>query len=269
MKKERIDILCVQQGLFESRNQAQRAIMAGIVRDENDYIDKPGTKIPVDTKLFIKGEKLKYVSRGGLKLEKAIELYHLDLTDVVMIDIGSSTGGFTDCALQNGAKKVYAVDVGTNQLVWKLRNDERVEVMEQYNFRYAQLEDFKYGMPTFASIDVSFISLRHMFNALKNVIAPDGVIVSLIKPQFEAGKEDVGKHGIVKDPKVHKRVIQEVIGYANDNGFSLKGLTFSPITGGEGNIEFLGYFKNDHQDNCDYCIDDVVEEAHKHFNESR
>ena len=158
MKKERIDILCVQQGLFESRNQAQRAIMAGIVRDENDYIDKPGTKIPVDTKLFIKGEKLKYVSRGGLKLEKAIELYNLDLTDVVMIDIGSSTGGFTDCALQHGAKKVYAVDVGTNQLVWKLRNDERVEVMEQYSFRYAKLDDFKYGMPTFASIDVSFIS---------------------------------------------------------------------------------------------------------------
>ena len=197
MKKERIDILCVQQGLFESRNQAQRAIMAGIVRDENDYIDKPGTKIPVDTKLFVKGEKLKYVSRGGLKLEKAIELYNLDLTDVIMIDIGSSTGGFTDCALQHGAKKVYAVDVGTNQLVWKLRNDERVEVMEQYNFRYAKLDDFKYGMPTFASIDVSFISLRHMFNALKNVIAPDGVIVSLIKPQFEAGKDDVGKHGIV------------------------------------------------------------------------
>lgn len=242
MKKERIDILCVQQGLFESRNQAQRAIMAGIVRDENDYIDKPGTKIPVDTKLFIKGEKLKYVSRGGLKLEKAIELYNLDLTDVIMIDIGSSTGGFTDCALQHGAKKVYAVDVGTNQLVWKLRNDERVEVMEQYNFRYAKLDDFKYGMPTFASIDVSFISLRHMFNALKNVIASDGVIVSLIKPQFEAGKDDVGKHGIVKDPKVHKRVIEAVIGYANDNGFSLKGLTFSPITGGEGNIEFLGYF---------------------------
>lgn len=269
MKKERIDILCVQQGLFESRNQAQRAIMAGIVRDENDYIDKPGTKIPVDTKLFVKGEKLRYVSRGGLKLEKAIDLYHLDLTDVIMIDIGSSTGGFTDCALQHGAQKVYAVDVGTNQLVWKLRNDERVEVMEQYNFRYAQLEDFKYGMPTFASIDVSFISLRHMFNALKNVIAPDGVIVSLIKPQFEAGKDDVGKHGIVKDPKVHKRVIKEVIGYANDNGFSLKGLTFSPITGGEGNIEFLGYFVSDHQENSDYCIDDVVTEAHKHFNESR
>ena len=146
MKKERIDILCVQQGLFESRNQAQRAIMAGIVRDENGYIDKPGTKIPVNTKLFVKGEKLKYVSRGGLKLEKAIELYNLDLTDVIMIDIGSSTGGFTDCALQHGAKKVYAVDVGTNQLVWKLRNDERVEVMEQYNFRYAKLDDFKYGM---------------------------------------------------------------------------------------------------------------------------
>ena len=265
MKKERIDILCVQQGLFESRNQAQRAIMAGIVRDENDYIDKPGTKIPVDTKLFIKGEKLKYVSRGGLKLEKAIELYNLDLTDVIMIDIGSSTGGFTDCALQHGAKKVYAVDVGTNQLVWKLRNDERVEVMEQYNFRYAKLDDFKYGMPTFASIDVSFISLRHMFNALKNVIAPDGVIVSLIKPQFEAGREKVGKGGIVRDEATHKEVLHRILQVAYDCGLYLHGLTYSPIKGMEGNIEFLGYFKKYKEgalDITDELINDIVTEAH-------
>ena len=267
--KERLDILLVKRNLAPSREKAKAMIMEGNVFVNNQREDKAGSSFDENVPIEIHGTTLKYVSRGGLKLEKAIELYNLDLTDVIMIDIGSSTGGFTDCALQHGAKKVYAVDVGTNQLVWKLRNDERVEVMEQYNFRYAKLDDFKYGMPTFASIDVSFISLRHMFNALKNVIAPDGVIVSLIKPQFEAGKDDVGKHGIVKDPKVHKRVIEEVIGYANDNGFSLKGLTFSPITGGEGNIEFLGYFVNDHQENSAYCIDDVVREAHKHFNESR
>ena len=264
MKKERIDILCVQQGLFESRNQAQRAIMAGIVRDENDYIDKPGTKIPVDTKLFIKGEKLKYVSRGGLKLEKAIELYNLDLTDVIMIDIGSSTGGFTDCALQHGAKKVYAVDVGTNQLVWKLRNDERVEVMEQYNFRYAQLEDFKYGMPTFASIDVSFISLRHMFNALKNVIAPDGVIVSLIKPQFEAGKELVEKGGVVKDKKTHELVIMKVLACIRDLGYIVKGLTYSSIKGPAGNIEYLVWLATEGED-IEISISDIVDSAHKNL----
>ena len=267
--KERLDVLLVKRNLAESREKAKAVIMAGNVFVDGQREDKAGTTFPPEVSIEVKGHTLPYVSRGGLKLEKALAVFDVNVENKVCTDVGSSTGGFTDCALQHGAQKVYAVDVGTNQLVWKLRNDERVEVMEQYNFRYAQLEDFKYGMPTFASIDVSFISLRHMFNALKNVIAPDGVIVSLIKPQFEAGKDDVGKHGIVKDPKVHKRVIKEVIGYANDNGFSLKGLTFSPITGGEGNIEFLGYFVNDHQENSDYCIDDVVTEAHKHFNESR
>ena len=267
--KERLDVLLVKRGLAPSREKAKTTIMSGIVFVDNQREDKAGTFFDEKVNIEVRGKTLKYVSRGGLKLEKAMKNFGAELENKICMDVGASTGGFTDCALQHGAQKVYAVDVGTNQLVWKLRNDERVEVMEQYNFRYAQLEDFKYGMPTFASIDVSFISLRHMFNALKNVIAPDGVIVSLIKPQFEAGKDDVGKHGIVKDPKVHKRVIKEVIGYANDNGFSLKGLTFSPITGGEGNIEFLGYFVNDHQENSDYCIDDVVTEAHKHFNESR
>jgi len=266
MKKERVDILCVEQGLFDSREKAKRAIMAGIVRDDYDYIDKPGTKIPVDSHLYIKGEKLKYVSRGGLKLEKAIQEFSLDLNGLIMLDIGSSTGGFTDCGLQNGVKDVYALDVGTNQLVWKLRNDERVHVMEQTNFRYATLDMFQYGQPEFASIDVSFISLKHIFPPLSQILKKDGYIVALIKPQFEAGKDDVGKHGIVKEASIHKRVIEEVIDYAHQSQLSLKGLTYSPITGGVGNIEFLGCFLNQKDQDVDIDIDCVVETAHQHFN---
>ncbi len=217
MKKERIDVLCVEQGLFESREKAKRAIMAGIVRDDYDYIDKPGTKIPVDSHLYIK------------------------------------------------AKEVYALDVGTNQLAWKLRNDPRVHVMEQTNFRYATLEMFSYGQPDFASIDVSFISLKHIFPALSHILKTNGYFVALIKPQFEAGKDDVGKHGIVSQPDIHKRVISQVIEYAHESHFSLKGLTYSPITGGVGNIEFLACFQNCM--NCDNVldIDDIVQKAHLHF----
>ena len=182
-----------------------------------------------------------------------------------MLDIGSSTGGFTDCALQHGAREVYALDVGTNQLVWKLRNDPRVHVLEQTNFRYATMDLFQYGQPDFASIDVSFISLKHIFPALSQILKKDSYCVALIKPQFEAGREDVGKHGIVSQPEIHQRVIQEVITYAHEQGFSLQGLTYSPITGGEGNIEFLGCFI--HRQNVDKDIDiyKVVEEAHSHF----
>lgn len=265
MKKERVDVLCVEQGLFESREKAKRAIMAGIVRDDYDYIDKPGTKIPVDSHLYIKGEKLKYVSRGGLKLEKAIQTFHLDLTNLLMLDIGSSTGGFTDCALQYGAREVYALDVGTNQLVWKLRNDERVHVLEQTNFRYATLDLFQYGQPEFASIDVSFISLKHIFPALSQILKENSYCVALIKPQFEAGRDDVGKHGIVADAHIHQRVIQEVIQYAHENGFSIKGLTYSPITGGVGNIEFLGCFLYQKDVDVEINIENVVNEAHTHF----
>lgn len=265
MKKERIDILCVEQGLFDSREQAKRAIMAGIVRDDFDYVDKPGTKISVDSHLYVKGEKLAYVSRGGLKLEKAISEFKLDLNGCIMLDIGSSTGGFTDCGLQNGVKEVYALDVGTNQLVWKLRNDNRVHVMEQTNFRYATVDMFKFGQPEFVSIDVSFISLRHIFPPLSSILKKDGFFVALIKPQFEAGKDSVGKHGIVSDKDVHVRVINEVIAYAKENHMSIKGLTFSPITGGTGNIEFLGCFQNREDDNEDIDILSVVEESHLHF----
>lgn len=265
MSKERVDILCVRQGLFESREKAKRAIMAGIVHSESERLDKPGMKIPDDTKLFVKGERLPYVSRGGLKLEKALKLFPIDLNDKIMIDIGSSTGGFTDCALQNGAKLIYAIDVGTNQLVWSLRNDERVIVMEQMNFRYAKLDDFKYGQPEFASIDVSFISLYHMFHALKDIIKKDGQVAALIKPQFEAGRKDVGKNGLVKDPKVHLKVLEHVIEFANENGFSLQGLTYSPITGGTGNIEFLGYFIYSDRENASIDLKDIVKQAHTHF----
>jgi 23S rRNA (cytidine1920-2'-O)/16S rRNA (cytidine1409-2'-O)-methyltransferase len=265
MKKERIDVLCVEQGLFESREKAKRAIMAGIVRDDYDYIDKPGTKIPIDSHLYIKGEKMPYVSRGGLKLEKALKVFQLDIQQRLMLDIGSSTGGFTDCALQNGVKEVYALDVGTNQLAWSLRNHPAVHVMEQTNFRYATLDMFTYGQPDFASIDVSFISLKLIFPPLSQILKKESYFVALIKPQFEAGKEDVGKHGIVKDKKIHKKVIENVIMYAHQQKMSIKGLTYSPITGGIGNIEFLGCFQN--KEACDENINiiEIIEEAHKHF----
>ena len=264
MKKERIDVLLVEQGFFDSREKAKRAIMAGIVHDDYDIIDKPGTKIPIDSNLHVKGNIMPYVSRGGLKLERALKEFSLDLKDKIMVDIGSSTGGFTDCALQNGAKLVYAVDVGTNQLVWKLRNDPRVIVKEQTNFRYATIELFENGVPSFATIDVSFISLKYIFDALKNILSFNDQVVALIKPQFEACREDVGKKGIVKDKKIHCRVIEKVIEFARADGFILEKLTYSPITGGEGNIEFLGLFVKEGKETA-INIENVVESAHSCF----
>lgn len=264
MKKERIDVLLVEHGFFDSREKAKRAIMAGIVHDDYDIIDKPGTKIPIDSNLHVKGNIMPYVSRGGLKLERALKEFSLDLKDKIMVDIGSSTGGFTDCALQNGAKLVYAVDVGTNQLVWKLRNDPRVIVKEQTNFRYATIELFENGVPSFATIDVSFISLKYIFDALKNILSSNDQVVALIKPQFEAGREDVGKKGIVKDKKIHCRVIEKVIEFARADGFILEKLTYSPITGGEGNIEFLGLFVKEGKETT-IDIENVVESAHNCF----
>lgn len=238
--KERVDVLLVQQGLFESREQAKRAVMAGEILGENEErLDKAGQKIPVTTELHFKGEKLKYVSRGGLKLEKALNTYDLSVQDKIVLDIGSSTGGFTDVSLQNGAKLVYALDVGTNQLVWKLRRDARVKVMENTNFRYAKLADFTFGQPDFATIDVSFISLGLILPPLADIIAKNGQVVALIKPQFEAGREHVGKNGIIKDSSVHREVLQQTITMMVREGFSVEHLTFSPIKGGQGNIEFL------------------------------
>ncbi|USS85286.1 TlyA family RNA methyltransferase [Fructilactobacillus myrtifloralis] len=239
-EKERIDVLLVQQGLFASREQAKRAVMAGEVLGKNEQrLDKPGVKIPVETELHLKGNVMPYVSRGGLKLAKALDQFKIDVTDQVVLDIGSSTGGFTDVMLQKGARLSYALDVGTNQLVWKLRTDPRVIVMENTNFRYSQPADFTAGLPTFASIDVSFISLRLILAPLKQILQPHGEVVALIKPQFEAGREHVGKHGIVRDPAVHRVVIEKVFSYATTAGFSVLNLDFSPITGGEGNVEFL------------------------------
>ncbi len=264
MKKERIDVLCVEQGLFDSREKAKRAIMAGIVRDDYDYIDKPGTKIPIDSHLYVKGKVMPYVSRGGLKLEKALKYFQIDISNLIMLDIGASTGGFSDCALQNGIQYVFALDVGTNQLAWKLRNHPQVKVMENTNFRYATPDMFEI-QPNFATIDVSFISLKLIFPPLSQIIKDESYIVALIKPQFEAGKKEVGKHGIVKDIEVHKNVVYKVKEYGEENGFLLKDLTFSPITGGEGNIEFLALFqKIKVNENC-INIDDVVNQAHDHF----
>ena len=264
MEKKRIDLLLVEQGFFDSREKAKRAIMAGIVHNDHEIIDKPGTKVPVDMELFVKGSVMPYVSRGGLKLEKALKYFDITMTDRVMVDIGSSTGGFTDCALQNKAKRVYAVDVGTNQLVWKLRNDPRVVVKEKTNFRHATTDLFEYELPNIATIDVSFISLKLIFEPLKDILNDGDDIVALIKPQFEAGREDVGKKGIVKDDKIHQRVIENVISYANECQFSIQNLTYSPITGGEGNIEFLAHFKVGGTNSL-LQIEQVVQEAHDCF----
>lgn len=267
-KKERVDVLLVEQGLFETREKAKRAIMAGIVYSDESRLDKPGEKIPADTLLTVKGKTLPYVSRGGLKLEKALKVFDLDVSGKVLLDIGASTGGFTDCALQNGAKMSYALDVGYNQLAWKLRQDERVVVMERTNFRYVTPSDLAGEMPNFASIDVSFISLKLILPVLKTLLVPGSDVVALVKPQFEAGREQVGKKGIVRDPKVHEHVIQSMVNFALETGYDVKDLSFSPITGGEGNIEFLlhifwGGEKTEGENQLKVVPAEVVKRAHE------
>lgn len=273
MPKERVDVLAYKQGLFDTREQAKRGVMAGLVVNviNGERYDKPGEKIDAGTELKLKDEKLKYVSRGGLKLEKALQVFGLSVDGQTTIDIGASTGGFTDVMLQNGAKLVYAVDVGTNQLVWKLRQDARVRSMEQYNFRYAQLADFTEGQPTFASIDVSFISLKLILPALHAILADQGQVVALIKPQFEAGREQIGKNGIIRDKAVHQKVLEQVTAFALADGFSVKGLDFSPIQGGHGNIEFLAHLEKsaDPQSQVAAQIPEIVEKAHKEFKDEK
>ena len=268
MKKERVDVLLVERGLAETREKAKRAVMAGIVYSNDLRMDKAGEKIAIDAPLSIKGQMMPYVSRGGYKLEKAMQTFNISVKDKLMIDIGSSTGGFTDCALQNGAKKSYAVDVGYNQLAWKLRQDPRVVVMERTNFRHSVPEDFTEGMPEFATIDVSFISLKLILPALKRILVPGSDVVSLVKPQFEAGREQVGKKGIVRDKKVHLQVVEQIRDFAEQEGFILKDATYSPITGGDGNIEFLFHLywpgvNLDVHDKPKVNLEQVVEEAHK------
>lgn len=245
--KERIDVLLVEQGYYESREKAKAAVMAGLVLVDEEPVDKAGTKIPRTAKLKVKGAIHPYVSRGGLKLEKALREFGVDLQGAVMLDIGASTGGFTDCALQNGAAYVYAIDVGYNQLDWTLRSNPKVHVMERTNFRYMEPKDLAGPQPTFASIDVSFISLKLILPPLRGLLAENGETVALIKPQFEAGKEKVGKSGVIRDSGVHREVIVSVLGFAQEAGFRVKGLTYSPIKGGEGNIEFLAYLSLDVQ----------------------
>ncbi|MBF6626090.1 TlyA family RNA methyltransferase [Aerococcaceae bacterium zg-BR9] len=270
MKKERLDKLVVQLGLTESREQAKRLIMAGQIYDENNQrYDKPGEKIPANKELHIKGKTMPYVSRGGLKLEKAIKVFDIDMNNQRLLDIGASTGGFTDAALQFGAQMSYALDVGYNQLAYSLRIDPRVEVMERQNFRYSTPDDFTRGVPTIASIDVSFISLRLILPPLVEILEQDGVVLALIKPQFEAGRERIGKNGIVKDSMVHQDVLEEVLQFASSIGYVVEDLTFSPITGGEGNIEFLAKLRNAKQLNNqswqNVVIEDIVAQAHDTF----
>lgn len=266
MKKERVDVLLVSQGLFDTREQAKRGVMAGLVYDENnERFDKPGMKVKENTVFHLKGNQKQYASRGGLKLEKALQKFDVSVQDKIVLDIGASTGGFTDVMLQEGAKLSYALDVGYNQLAWKLRQDPRVVVMERQNFRYSKLEDFTEGRPDFASIDVSFISLQLILPVLKDIIAPSGNVVALIKPQFEAGKEKVGKNGIIKDPKVHLEVLDTMIQFVTEQGYSIHNLSFSPIKGGEGNIEFLIHLVYDKKGEILTEVSPaqtVVEEAH-------
>lgn len=274
MKKERVDILLVEQGLFDSVEKAKRAIMAGVIlTDKNERIDTAGEKIPITTQLKRKGEKLRYVSRGGLKLEKAMAIFDVKVKDKIMLDIGSSTGGFTDAALQHGAKLSYALDVGTNQLSWKLRQDPRVIVMEQTNFRNSRLEDFKEGQPNLVSIDVSFISLRIILPVLKEIISDGGDVLALIKPQFEASRYDVGEKGIVQDSLIHYEVLTKMVQFTLNQGYDIKALSFSPITGGQGNIEFLAHLKwNKNSDGIldeTIDIDKVVKASHENLQAKR
>ena len=248
MKKERLDVLMVQRNLAESREKAKALIMSGIVYVNGQKEDKAGTSFEETVQIEVRGSTLKYVSRGGLKLEKAMSRFGVQLAGKVCMDVGASTGGFTDCMLQNGAVKVYAVDVGHGQLAWKLRNDDRVICMEKTNIRYVTPEDIGDRIE-FSSIDVSFISLTKVLGPVKQLLTDNGQVVCLIKPQFEAGREKVGKKGVVREKSVHLEVIEMVMDYARSIGFGILGLEFSPIKGPEGNIEYLLYLQNILQEN--------------------
>lgn len=266
MNKKRLDVLLVEKNLANTREKAKRMIMAGLVFSENHRLDKPGMQVPVDLPLTVKGNPIPYVSRGGLKLEKALKEFNLTVDNKIMIDVGSSTGGFTDCALQNGAKLSYAIDVGYNQLDWKLRSDERVEVMERTNFRYVTPEMLQKGTPNFATVDVSFISLTLILPVLKRLLALNSDIILLIKPQFEAGRDQVGKKGIVRDQNIHQEVLHKILSFAETEQFEIIDLTYSPITGSGGNIEFLaylGWYKNiDKSFSYESKIFKTVQQAH-------
>lgn len=265
--KERLDVLLVKRGLAESREKAKAIIMSGNVFVGQVREDKAGTNVDVNSVIEVKGKQMKYVSRGGYKLEKAMERFGVTIDGKICMDVGSSTGGFTDCMLQNGAVKVYAIDVGTNQLAWKLRNDERVVSMERTNVRYLTPEEIP-DKPMFSSIDVSFISLTKILVPVKEILSPQGEIVCLIKPQFEAGREKVGKKGVVRDKKVHEEVISKVVQYALSIDLHPMQLDFSPIKGPEGNIEYLLWLAKmpeagrNELVSLDEVIHEIVEAAH-------
>ncbi|MBR2448199.1 MAG: TlyA family RNA methyltransferase [Clostridia bacterium] len=268
MAKIRLDVALVEKGFAESREKAKALIMAGIVFVNNQKSDKAGNTVKEDDIIEVRGETLKYVSRGGLKLEKAVKVFDFSLENAICADIGASTGGFTDCMLQNGAKKVYAIDVGYGQLAWKLRTDERVVNLERTNFRYVTKEQVPDELD-FASVDVSFISLSLIFPVMRTLLRDGGQAVCLIKPQFEAGRENVGKKGVVRDKNVHIAVIEKIVTLISENNFSLLGLDFSPVKGPEGNIEYLCHIeKSDNPQNvCATNAAEVVEKSYEALKE--
>ena len=255
-KKIRLDVAVFEKGFAPSREKAKAIIMAGLVYVNNQKVDKAGTEIKEDDVLEVRGNTLKYVSRGGLKLEKAMQEFPITLREKICMDVGASTGGFTDCMLQNGAVKVYAVDVGYGQLAWSLRTDERVVNMERTNVRNVTLDMLAEPIEFF-SVDVSFISLHHIFPVAQAITTPDAMGVCLVKPQFEAGREKVGKNGVVRDPATHREVLHNAMGYAAANGFVVRGLDFSPVKGPEGNIEYLMFVQKSEQPGV---LDDSVAE---------
>ena len=259
--KERLDVLLVSRGLCETRSKAQAVIMSGEVYVEGQKADKAGAEYPVEAQIEVRGNTCPYVSRGGLKLEKALRDFGVDPTGFVCSDSGASTGGFTDCLLQQGAAKVFAIDVGYGQLAWKIRSDPRVVVMERTNIRYVTPEDLG-QLLDLSVVDVSFISLKIVLPAIQKLLKPTGQVLCLIKPQFEAGKEKVGKKGVVRDPAVHEEVLRDFVGLADSLHFTIRDLTFSPVKGPEGNIEFLGHLSMLPGEDHYPPLDALVEQAH-------
>lgn len=262
MAKKRLDVLLTEQGYFESRQKAQATIMSGLVFVNGQRVDKSGAAVAEDAAIEVRGKAIPYVSRGGLKLEKAMKVFLVCLEGKICGDIGASTGGFSDCMLQNGAAKVYAVDTGYGKLDWKIRSDPRVVPLERTNARYLTHEQIPDELD-FASVDVSFISLRLILPALRGVMRGDGQVVCLVKPQFEAGREKVGKNGVVRDPKVHLEVLEHFLDHATQAGFTVRDMTFSPIKGPEGNIEYLGYLWADKAAAWTGDLKTLVAESHQ------
>lgn len=266
IEKKRLDCLLFDRGLAESREKAKAMIMMGNIYVDNQKSDKPGTMLSIDTKIEVRGETMPYVSRGGLKLEKAMSVFPIELKDKITMDIGASTGGFTDCMLQNGAKKVYSIDVGYGQLAWKLRTDPRVVNLERTNIRYITREQVPDGIDFF-SVDVSFISLCLVLPVARNFMSENAQAVCLIKPQFEAGRGKVGKKGVVREQSIHVEVIEKIVGFVLEHGFSILGLTFSPVKGPEGNIEYLIHLQKCNEPKSVILdIANLVKESHNQLN---